>query len=454
MLGISRTKMTAGDPIRGQAVAWNRDGTLLTFTDGIWMPPSYTLKPATGPAIKLPRLTVGKDDSAAPVPWDANYAGRFAIPLGTTPGAYTIDFGGGNTAKITVVAPSPARHVATIAPGNSLALATVYLKAGYDLILAPGRHVWEHVLHTPVGASIWAYGARIERVPDTDSHQRMIAPANGLSVYGGDWCPTDDGWMLLPDGTADDVALVDVNLMRGALGCGFTQFVARDCTFRGFVSNPAPGEWLRCHFLDPQSGFGSGPQDHGLAVIDGLFSRTGRGPFSQPGPAGYKGTFWQGTSLRDIDWTANGSEIWLTEGGPVADNLITHTRIKNCAGTVFQSDGGGSGYLVRDFTMDGGLGVVFNGTGHVLRDFELQRAGIYCDGKGCQLIDGAVIDFAPTRGNQAWRNPSNRGDSRRTAIWADGPDAATNTLSNVNAVCLAVGVLDVQGFKAVGPLPG
>lgn len=446
-----RTRLTIGDADRNWTYIHRRDGSLAST----WKVNGQAYTPWTLPAVALY--------------YDSSYHGGFSLPSTvTTPGTYAIDCGRGVELTVAAVA-APSRKAITIPYGASAPAVNAAITGGYlDITLAPGEHVWDRHVALPDNAIVRGYGAKIRRTPIQNyggNWPCFYIYGQDVSIYGCEFFYNDtmpNGCVLFSNPTQTGLVFVHNILHNCNMGFYFNQDLVRDNKFEGAGAGPAAaGMWLRNIFSGPSAhgdpwqywaglGYGSTVQ-----MIDNVFRGTQRGPVFNAQGQSISDVLFCGVECHDITRGNNGNECWLCEGGPLNNFMALHCRVRGCESSVFQFDGGATNGLIRDFTMDGGLGIIWlpqagaSITNMMLQDFQLMRCAGFYAGPGTTktiLQDGLVIAFTPTRGNQTFSNGSPLGYSRKTAIWAEGPGAATNTAIRVPVVGLTAGMAASVGF--------
>jgi hypothetical protein len=445
-LATSRTRLSA-EPDRDSLVAWSRDGTL----DLVW-----TLG---GKSVQSRAMSLTEE-------WyDSAFHGSATLP-DLRPGRYTLDCGTGHTAQIDVVQPpnrKPVVHVA--ADKDSLKNCRKAIQSGnLEIILDPGEHVWAGAFAAPAWTILRGEKATVRQVGAGDYNNRTIVPTGAdVSVYGITFLADIPCQIFHCEPPQSGLNVIDCTFKRVNFGYGPTDVLVRDCRFdsAGVVIG-SPGLWLRCTFTGPPTmhafSYWSGGNYAGkyLAMIDGTFSGTDRGPGFQTAAGPMTDGLFVGTRCHGIQCTVpNGGEIFLCEGaGGFSNHVILHTRVWSCASPVFQFDSVARNNLIRDLSVDGGLGVMLWGsdiTDNEFDSFELRGCGVYCGpgAKRNKFTNGTSVGFLPTRGNQTWRQPSPMCDSRRIVFCAEGSQAATNTLTNVNALAVPSGFMPTSGVRVM-----
>jgi hypothetical protein len=393
--------------------------------------------------------------------YDSLYHGGYRLPANTPAGTLTVDCGRGIETTLTAIAP-PARKATTIAAGSTAAQVNAAIAAGYlDVTLAAGLHQWEQMVSLPANVILRGHGATVQRLPLNNYGTNwpcVLVTGQDVSIYGITWINDNPGGMvLLANPTQAGLVVGDCAIRRCNLGFYFSGALIRDCVFDGGGAIPAPGGmYLRCHWIGPSvnmdpwqfwAGLGS------VQMVDCIFDKTQRGPVFNAGGGTISDCLFAGVECHDIVCGNNGDECWLCEGGALTRMVCLHCRVIGCDSATFQFTSGGSAILVRDFVQDGGAGVQLDyadnspTTGFTLEDFELRRCGIYCGSKatGNQFLNGSVIDFQPTRYNQAFQNTSKLSFQRTVAVLINGPG---NTLTGVATLGMAPGMTGVQQFTA------
>lgn len=442
-----RQRLTIGDPDRDFTYIHTRDGSLA---------PMWKLNGVSTPSWQLP---------AVDLYYDQTFHGGFDLPTGAVVGPLSVDCGRGVETTLQVVAP-PVRKAITLASGTAAKSLAAYINPpgggpGFnDVTLLPGLYTFDQAVNLPANCRVRGYGAVIHRLqtnPIGDKYPVFYIGGQDVSLYGLQFPDVPGGAVLFANPPSSGLVVADCAFKRSNLGFYHTGAFVRDCTFEGGGAIIAPGGlWWRCRFIGPstqdpwQFWYGVGP----CQMVDCFFERTQRGPvFNALAPQfTISDCFFAGVECHDIVRGNNGNECWLCEGGAIGNLLCLHCRLRGCDSSCFQFDGGGSGFLCRDFTMDGGLGIVWapaTGTtiqGCTLQDFQLTRCGFYGGAgvSGCTLQDGRVIDFMPTRGNQTFDNQSPICGNRTVAIWFNG--AGANTMLRVPVVGLAPGFTAYQGI--------
>lgn len=451
---LSRTRLTVGDPDRSFVYLHSRSGGLAA---------TYTLTPATGPAVSIPRTTL----AAVDLWWDVSLHGCLQLPATIAPGTYTLDAGRGPEATITVQAAPTRKTMPTLAAGttagaiNTLANGTNGIT---DIVLAPGLYTWDQTVSLPTNCRVRAEGAIIKRLatnPIGDKYPIFYIAGQEVSVYGPQFVDCPGGTTLFSNPTSSGLVLVDCRFKRSNLGFYHASAFVRDCVLESGGAIIAPsGLWLRTKFLGPSVG---DPMQFWAGIgsaqwLDCVWDKTERGPVFNAIGQSIESPLFCGAECHDIVRGNNGNECWLCEGGPVNNLMTLHSRVRGCESSVFQFDGGASNALIRDFTIDGGLGIIWKPatpgatiTGCTVQDFQFLKAGFYAGPgvSGCTLQDGLMIGFAPTRGNQTFNNGSPLLYSRTVAAWFDGSAAGANTMSNVPVLALSPGITAVQGVVPV-----
>jgi len=448
-LALSRARVSY-EPDRDFVVGWSRDGGL----DQVW-----TIGGKAAPTRAL---------SATEDWYDQGYHGCATLPEGLAAGKYAVGGGGGRVSEVEVVRP-PARRVSPFVQPNEDSRANVlkHLKAGYLVIrLAAGLHVWDEIVTLPAWCVVQGYGATVThgyRVAYGGNWPLILVGGDDVSVYGvtfvHDRNPAFQVFVSLTDPYPAGLVCGDCTFKRCNFGFYLRDVYVRDCRFESAGAVIAPtGLWLRCAFTGPPllHAFSHWPGQGRLAMFDSTFAGTDRGPMFRTGGE-MSGFLFVGTRCHGIRCTVpNGGEIFSFEGpGPFSNHLFLHTRVWGCDSSVFQWGGNGDGTarnsLIRDLSVDGGLGVLWWGqdvSDNEVREFELRGCGWYC-GSGARrnrMVNGSAVGFLPTRGNQNFKNPAWPHDKRRVVLWDEGQG---NNIQNVDVIGTPAGMTDVVGFGAV-----
>lgn len=450
-----RTRLVVGDSDRNWTYISAADGNLSL----VWHVNGKPYQPWPLPAVDAT--------------WEAGYHGGFVIADNQPAGNIVLDCSHGPPVQIQVVV-SPTRTNLTYPAGTSPASIQADIdkltKAGKvpDITLLAGPHTWNQMVTLPANAVVRGFNATIRRLPLNNyggNWPIFYVGGQDVSVYGLTFVNDQPGGMVFAANPSQSgVVVADCIFRRCNLGFYLTASLVRDCRFEsgGAIISPS-GLFWRCCFLGPSVidpwQFWYLGKDNTAQMIDCTFDKTCRGPVFNALGQSINDPLFCGVECHGVVRGNNGDECWLVEGGPVNRLIAFHCRTVGCDSASFQFDGGSTDCYIRDFVQDGGAGVSVNpwlkgatSTNFVLDDFELRRCGVYCGpgASGCSFTSGTIIGYLPTRGNQTWRNPAPLCDSRRIAAWAEGPQAATNTLSNVDVIGLPAGFTGVQGF-AVQP---
>lgn len=458
-LQASRTQLVQGDSDRNFVYVWDRAGGLGN---------TYTLRPSgVGPTLVAARgqLVSGEDDTDAP------YHGMFQLPdptvIAVPSGTYVLDVGRGPELTLQIIT-FPTRASQTIPAGYSRPAIQAALAANkLAITLAPGEHIIDVPITLPDYTSIIMHGATARRlVSQADINAEENAPCfqvgDHVTVYGGTFLYPVPGQVFRANPGSSDLVVVDSTFKACNFGFYFANSMVRDCRFEsggGMVIAPG-GLILRPYFQGPgfqdpyQYWFGQGP----AAVLNAVFDKTSRGPVFNAADGTISDLLFVGTLCSNINWTPNGNEIFLCEGGEFNNLLCFHTRVTSCESALFGWNGGGTNSLISDLAVDGGAGISFDIndlaapdatiTNQTVQFFQIMKGGIYCGPSttSCLFTDGSVIAFTPTRANQTFQNPSPVGFQRIIAAWSNGPSAGTNTLTRVSILALLPGMRPLVGF--------
>jgi hypothetical protein len=439
-----RTRLTIGDPDRDWSYISDFDGSL----DAVW-----TIGGVNTSAYALPAVDCF---------YDAQYHGGFTLPAIAKPGPLVINTGAAaGPATFTVVA-MPARRTVSIPPGTTGIIAQKLINAAsgfggpVSVTLPPGPLVWEQTVTLPAGSYVSGIGTTLRRLAmnPIGTNYPTFQVGQDCSFYGIHFeHDAASGMAFWANPTTSGLVASDC-IFGGNSNLGFYHSGAliQRCTFNGSGAVIAPsGLFWRCVFNGPsvcdplQIWYGP------TQVVDCEFNGTQRGPVFNAAGGAITDCFFSGTICRNIVRGNNGNECWLCEGGPLNRLLAFHCRISNCDSTAFWFDKGSAGAYIRDFSMDGGCGVMLGPiapstiTGFTMQDFELRRCGVWCDVgvTGANFIDGSIIGFLPTRANQSFQNTGSTGYLRTVAAYSASP---LNLLTRVAIIGTPAGMTPSQGF--------
>jgi hypothetical protein len=435
MTGQSRTKLIAGDPLRGVLVFWDRSGRLPPRPGGYWGQPTYQVKDPFGATVPLVRHDPG-NMSRDTAEYDATHHGEVRLPAGLAPGEYEL-LAGPVTYTFTVVAPPARRGFSPVWPTTTLADVQTLLDNGYDLDLAGGVYEWvrsvygpdEFPLRLPPGTTVRGPGAVIRCRPDTapDPGDEWVWSA----FVANEWCVLDGlTFQMLPgmrvvqaNVGGSNLTLTGCHLNPAALNEPGPGLMVQDCE----VSGVGAGLWtvsgglfrrIYAHRNAQSHVLSVWAADGTLAVIDVRFDWTDRGFVAQPNWGDVRANLFLGEWCSNICWAENGSECFLAEVSSAwgfHDNLILHYRYEGGAGgaAAVQWDDKARNNYVRDVKAYGGTGFMLTGSGvvkNVFEDIELRGGYILLGpGGGNQFTNCAfVLDHGSGHGAQgmdpAWYN--------------------------------------------------
>lgn len=440
-----RQRMTAGD--------LDRNWTNITCADG-QLSPTWTVGGQSYTRWQVPSVNSS---------YDLGFHGGFAVTDSTPQGILTLNVG---RPLVLEVVTNPVRRTLVLPLPVTTTASTVqlYVNAGYnDITLAPGLHQWDRLVNLPAYVKLSGYGATVKRIPGNPyggNSPLLYISGRDVSIYGITFINDMPlGVVVQANPSQPGLVIADCTFNRCQLGFYFTQALIRDCTFNkgGAVIAPA-GLFWRCVFngpsiTDPWQFWYMG---NGITtqMIDCVFNKTQRGPVFNALGNSVDDSFFSGVQCHGIVRDNNDCECWLCEGGRVNRLMAFHCRVTGCDSSTFQFDGGSADCYVRDFAQDGGFGLNVSPTpgctttNFVMQDFELRRCGIYCGANAttCSFVDGSIIGYAPTRGNQGWQNTTPVGFLRTIAAWSEGPNAQTNSFTRVRPAQLSAGLVGIQGF--------
>lgn len=446
-----RTRLTVGDPDRNWTYISSADSSL----EMIWK-------------------VGGKPYQSWPLPavdsfYDGSIHGGFTLPDGIQPGNIAVDCGHPITIQVIKAPDRKAVSVPTTYTALQVQALILSNPGPLDITLAPGLHKWDRMVTLPANTRLDGQNvATIKRLPANNGNNNwatIYVSGADVSIYGVTFINDNPGGMVLwtNNATVDGLVVGDCVIRRCNLGFFFAHSLVRDCWFDGGGAIIAPqGLFWNCRYtgpskIDPHQWWWASCS--GSMMVDCSFDKTQRGPVFNAAGQTVSDVLFCGVECHGIVRGNNGNECWVCEAGPINRLTALHCRVMGCDSASFQLDGGGSDCFVRDFVQDGGIGINITSwnkgattTNFVLQDFELRRCGGICLGptvSGFQAIDGSIISFTPTRGNQPYQNSAPTGYLRTTAALAEGSNVGTNTLIRVPIIKLGVGFTSVTGFKIV-----
>jgi len=430
-LGVFRTQLVIGDPDRDWTYLWSRFGNIST---------KYSLVTKDGISIaRGDRFHLGWTCEW----WEQLYHGGFRPNYeALLPGNYRLDIGRGPESAISVITRKPRKEV-TIAPGASADKIQGALNAGYNLVLSPGLYEWNHAIILPDFSSIRGTSVYIKRLPNNDYMERMFVAGENCTLAG--LMLETPGNVVHSSKPVQGLVVKDCRLIRCDLGWGPSSVLIKDCVFDRSSCNIAPGGlYLRCRWentaQDRHAFCLGGPSKGQIALIDCTFDATDRGPIFNALYGAITDGLFIGIRCHGINYTTNGNEIFLCEGTyEFSRHLFFHIRVWGCDSATFQFDHVARNNYARDVSLNGGIGLFLWGeevTDNTFEDFEFRNgAGILLTEGAIRntFINGAVIAWSPSRGNQTWMNPSAM--DRREPIKITGKNAA-NKLTNVRVLSM------------------
>lgn len=451
-INASRTTLTIGDGDRDWFYANTRGGDLA---------PSWTANGRVVPSLALPAIDLW---------YDSAYHGGFRLPSDAETGTISIDFGRGGTELVVTVLGPTIWNTGYLPANGSPDDFDKLIKDGFNDIVIDGHVTWDRMAYVPGYTRVRGRGLMARLAvdnPGEGGHFPLfyIGGPNvsfyGLSFVYGDNMAGRSVFFANP--TETGLVVAGCHFYRCNFGFYFQEALIRDNTFAGGSVIVAPGGMYYRNLYD-------GPSTHGdpfqfwygvgsMQMIEDTFRNTSRGPVFNALNNAFDSNFFSCVKVFDVIDGDNGNECWLTEGGPQNNLTILHSRMQRCESTFCQSDKGALNPLVRDFVQDGGVGLSWDpipGTtieSGVVEDSQFIRCGGAYFGPGAKnntLRNSLVIDFTPTRGNQTFNNGSPKGFGRKIAVWAEGPDAATNMIVRTPVLKLAPEYTAVTGAVAVG----
>lgn len=350
------------------------------------------------------RLLAQSDWVRHPQWYTRSYQTVLTVPVDIPPGNYDLN---GETVRIECQ-PAP-RPLVKIQPGEDL---RSQLSAGFDVLLAPGRHELRGRLDTwhPSGPGRLLGSGRdcttLIRIPDGDYAERMIAPSSGFTVSDLTLVPVAYAFHGI---IAENVTVERIRFVGGEFGEFHSSgLLVRDCLFEETViAKQTAGLWHRCRFY--RSGINSRSTE-GLCILDCDFEQGGLNFGGDPVQnCLFHGLQFHGTQGRD-----NGSEIVLVEGNAHLKNcLFTGLRVRGGEGVPFQVyEASATGNIVWDYAFDQagttGRAVWFYSTvGHAQRNNLFARGEIRGgrvdfgpSASGNRIIQTGFVSPRPSRGNQ------------------------------------------------------
>lgn len=436
-----RTELVA-EPDRDSLVAWCYDGNL----DLVWTLGNVNIQ------------TKGTPQTESY--YDPSTHGEISLPNGMKAGSYKLDAGRGPELTINVVSP-PVRRTATIPP--DIVQLRAKIAAGFNDITIQSGTVWvDKITSLPDWLILRCDKVVFRRkyTGDALGNWAMFSLGDRVSIYGAEFIHDKQPGNVFYSGLVplkQGLVLVDCRFYRCDLGYFLKQAYVRDCKFIDAGCAIAPhGLYQRCRFTgcmqDPWRWCYT--QDlTPTAQIDCEYRNTTRGR-TFAAAAGLSDFLAVGTSYTEIDRVGGGAELDLFEGfGVIGRFTFLHTRVRRCVGSWLQVDHSANGIYARDVYIDGGQGILLwadvGCANVVVQDFELRNAGVWLGRftTGADFTDGSIFDFSTGRHNSNFQQTGPQDLSRTVAAYAEGPNAATNTLTRIRIEPLS-GYTASQGFTS------
>jgi hypothetical protein len=455
MTGQSRTRLVAGDPLRGFLVFWDRMGRLPPRPGEWWGQPDYLLVGPNGLRMPLARVDPG-NASRDTREYDARYYGEVRLPGGLPAGDYTL-VAGAVPFYFSVYALPPRWGFAPVTPATPLPAVQDLLDNAYDLDLGPGYYPWARNVYDAANPPLRLSAGTTVR----GSGAVVTAPAMPPPAAGDEWvwCPfvAADGCVL--DGLevrlmpgmrvvqamagATNLTLSRCRLAPAALNEPGPGLAVQDCEVTGVgagIWTTTGGLFRRIyayrnadsHVLSCWSADGT------LAVIDFHWDWTDRGFVAQPNWGDVRANLFLGPWCSNVCFGENGCECFLAEVSPdfgFHDNLIFHYRYEGGpgGGSAVQWDDKARNNYVREAKVYGGrLMLAGAGVGdNVVEDLELAGGLIHLGpGANNAVVNSAVCQPRAGSGGLQYVNPVPYNEWTQAVRW-EGAVGPGNLLTNV-----------------------